>query len=310
MAGRLPPVAAVRGFVLTARLESLRAAAADLGVTPSAVSHQIRKLEEWLQAPVFQRSVRKVRLTALGRVLYEDVGKGLSLLEEALLRARDAGGERHLRVSALPLFTMAWLVPRLREFEERNPGVLIEIDTSMRVMDLDLERFDVAIRNTTKPAPGLSARKLFDLHALPLCTPELARHILTPADLQGAVLIHWAAGARHPWDIWLEGMGLSHLKPRSNLLFDNIPAALEAAAAGAGVVLGLAPVVWDAPAAGRLVVPFTAPRQSAGSFHVVCRQQDRSRPLVRGFVDWIHAKARDDLHRMLRMEKAVMQRRG
>ncbi len=297
MTSRQPPFSMLRAFAAAARHESLRLGANELGVTPSAISHQLRALEEWLGSPLFDRIGREVRLTPAGRELAGALISAIDAMSAAVTAAKAAVAGSSLRVSALPLFTAVWLIPRLHRFEAIHPGVSIEIETGNRLADLTRDGIDVAIRNSAKPGGALCARKLMDVRAVPLCAPKVAERIACPQDLKNATLIHLSAGSRG-WKDWLAGAGLSGLEPRSNLSLDTIPAALEAALQGHGVMLGLDPLIWDAPAAGRLVVPFATALQSGGAYFVVHRRADRSNAAVRAFVEWIVAEMRSDLPRL------------
>lgn len=292
----LPPLGALRAFEAAARLGSFRDAAAELGVTPSAVSHQVRALEDWIGGAAFTRSVRAVELTPLGAAFAEECVAAFAQLSEAAARARAASQDTRLKISALPLFTAAWLTPRLAKFQAKRPDLTLEIDTSNRLADFNRDDVDVAIRNIYAPTPGLVARKLFDLTATPLCAPELASQLASPADLARVTLIHISA-RRAGWAEWLAHAGVAGLKPRGAVSFDTIPPALEAAAQGRGVVLGLAPIVWDSPSAQRLVQPFKTAPISAGTYFLVHRREDAARPAVRGFADWVIAEARADRRR-------------
>lgn len=297
----MPPFAALRAFDAAARLGSFRDAAAEIGVTASAVSHQVKALEEWLGAPLFVRAVRAVRLTEEGRALARSVSSGFSVMQAALARAKSRARDTRLRVSALPLIANVWLAPRLAQFQSRFPDIAIDIDTSNRLADFESDTIDVAIRNIFAPTPGLSSRKLLDLQATPLCTPAVARTLSCPADLAKTALIHISA-RKAGWPEWLQAAGVKALKPKANFSFDTIPTALEAAANGRGVVLGLTPLVWDAPAAAALVAPF-ALSISAGTYFVVTRREDRHRPVVAAFVDWIVREMRLDARRLARLGK-------
>jgi LysR family transcriptional regulator, glycine cleavage system transcriptional activator len=302
----LPPLATLRTFTAAAARESLRDAAADLSVTPSAVSHQIRVLEDWIGAPLFERSIRQVRLTPLGRDLYKQLARGFDTIHAGLAAAKTTAKDTVLRVSALPMFTSVWLIPRLERFERHAGGIAIKIDTSNTLTDFDGGTIDVAIRNVRQPGSNLIARKLLDLRAVPMCTPALAARIQQPADLARTTLIHLSVGSMG-WPEWLVHAGCGHLKPRA-LVFDTMPAALEAAALGRGVMLGLDPLVWDAPAARSLVVPFKAPLQSAGTYFLVHRRADRTRHAVRAFSDWIAAEMKSDLRRLRSISRAALHR--
>lgn len=296
----LPPLSAVRAFEIAARYESLRQAADALGVTPSAVSHQIKALEHWVGAPLFVRVGREVRLSSLGRELAQEVGRAFDGLSTAFATARHAAAQTTLRVTSLPLFTQYWLIPRLGKFEKAHPGISIIIDTTSRLADFENDAVDVAIRNSAKPAGALSARKLMDLKAVPLCTPTVASKIKRPEDLSKATLIHLSVGSEG-WPQWLARSGLAGLRGRSNLTVDTMPAAIEAAVAGHGVMLGLHPLIWEAPSVRSLVVPFHQPLMAAGAYYVVHRKSDRVRQSVRLFVGWI-AK---EMHRDMKRFRAV-----
>jgi len=297
-----PGSAALRAFVLAARRQSFRDAGLDLGLTPSAVSHQVRALEQWVGAPLFVRHVRQVRLTPLGQALSERLSRAFSEVDMALEEAKIQARVARLRIAALPLFTNVWLVPRLAGFEALHPELSLSIDTDARLVDLSAGEADVAIRNVAAVTAGLFGRKLLDLRATPLCTPELAHSISTPRDLARATLIDLSIG-RAGWPEWLAASGCAGLKPRRTLTFDNVPSALDAAAQGRGVLLGLLPLILDAPNSSRLVAPLRQPPQDAGAYFVVCRRDDRASASVRAFTDWISEEMRADLTRLRRLER-------
>jgi LysR family glycine cleavage system transcriptional activator len=303
-----PALTTLHAFVVAARHESIRHAADELGITASAVSHQIRKLEDWIGAAVFMRAPRQIRLTPLGKRLYRQMSGGFDSIETAIVSAREGTIDTVLRVSALPLFTSAWLIPRLERFDavcaKARLKISIEIDTSSALTDFDTSRVDVAIRNLMCPDAKLVSRKLVDLSAVPLCAPRVARSLAKPEDLEGVTLIH-ISGRADGWRRWLKASGLKPIEPRANLTFDTIPAALEAALAGRGVMLGLDPVIWDVPAVTRLVIPFKVKRISAGSYFVVYRHSDRMRRAVTMFADWLVDEVRADARRLSTVSRAA-----
>jgi LysR family glycine cleavage system transcriptional activator len=297
----MPPLNTLRAFVAAARRESLRQGAEELGVTASAISHQIKALEDWIGAAVFVRSPRRVDLTPLGRTLFEGLRGGFDAIAAAASLARGNARDSVLRISTLPLFASVWLIPRLGRFEavcaRAGIEIAIEFDTSNEVADFRTSKVDVAIRNVPRPTPGLNSRKLLDLRAVPLCSPSIAERLSDPTDLKRATLIHISPRSGG-WSRWLDATGNGHIKPRSNLSFDTIPAALEAAVAGRGVMLGADPLIWDAPSASRLTIPFKVKPISAGAYFVEYRQHDRSRRTVRMFVDWLVSEMRSDTKRL------------
>jgi LysR family glycine cleavage system transcriptional activator len=293
----LPPLATLRAFAAAGRHESFQAAASELGVTPSAISHQIRALESWIGAPLFERETRQVRLNALGRSLAPALDEAFTRIAEAARAARAGAADTRLRISALPLFTNQWLIPRLDRFKALHPGIVLDIDTSQRLADFDRDEVDVAIRNSETVPTGLAARKLLDVRAVPLCTPALAARIRSPEDLARATLIHISARP-DGWRTWLAAIGRPEIKGASDLSFDTVPASLEAAAAGHGVVLGIDPLVWDAPVTRDLVIPFVTSAVSAGAYFIVHRRRDRARVLLRSFIDWILDEMARDARRL------------
>jgi LysR family glycine cleavage system transcriptional activator len=281
----LPPLTALRAFHAAGRQGSFQEAARALAVTPSAVSHQIRGLEEWLGTPLFTRGARRIELTKAGRALLRDTEAAFTRIATASQRLRRAQG-RKLRVSALPLITGAWLIPRLERFEAKHPDIALEIETTNRIADLDRDGVDVAIRNLRTPTPGVVARKLLDVRGVPVCAPKLLPSLKTPADLARHTLIHITARP-DAWDAWLKAAGVAGMKAKRDLSFDTVPAALDAAARGHGVALGMHPLIWEAPIAKELAVPFAPKMDGGSSYYVVHRKADGGRPEVKAFVDWI-----------------------
>ena len=281
----LPPLTALRAFHAAGRHGSFQEAARALHVTPSAVSHQIRGLEDWFGVTLFTRGARRIELTAAGKTLLRETERAFGRIATTAQRLRATGG-RKLKVSALPLITSAWLIPRLAQFEARYPDILLDIETTNRITDLERDGVDVAIRNLRAPTPGLVARKLLDVRGIPVCARELLASLRTPRDLAAQTLIHITAQP-DAWAEWLKSADVGFLKGKRDLSFDTVPAALDAAARGRGVVLGMHPLVWEAPVAKDLVVPFAPKVDSQSSYYVVHRRADGARPEVKAFVDWL-----------------------
>jgi LysR family glycine cleavage system transcriptional activator len=282
----LPPLTALQAFHAAGLAGSFAEAARALSVTPSAISHQIKSLEAWMGVPLFRRGVRQVTLTAEGRALLKETDAALSRIRNSAARLRGRREGAVLRISALPLFTNAWLIPRLERFERRHPGIGLAIDTTNRIVDLEREHVDIAIRNLRRPTPGVIVKKLLDIRPLPLCTPKLAEQLKSPADLTRHTLIHNSARG-DAWARWLKAAGYGGLKAKSSLTFDTMPAALEAAARGRGVVMGMDPIVWEAAEARPLVTPFRERVPGDSSYYVAYRKSDGVRAEVSAFVTWL-----------------------
>lgn len=300
MTSRLPQLAAFRAAAETG---SFQEAARVLRLTPSAVSHQVRRLETELGVALFERGVRSVALTPRGRALAAEVSAAMARLEAALDAARAPAEARRLRVSALPLFTNAWLIPRLSGFQAAWPGLSIDIETSNAMAELGPGGMDIAIRTIPKPQPGLACRKLLDLRPVVLCAPALAASLRGPADLAAQVLIHHSARPQ-TWPDVLRALGVSLGPAPRAITFDTLPAALDAAARGQGVTLGLEPLVWDAIEPGRLVVPFELHGIGANAYFVAHRRGEVSAP-ARAFAQWLSAEMAADRARLARLAQAA-----
>jgi LysR family glycine cleavage system transcriptional activator len=303
-----PTFASLEAFAAAGRRQSFRDAALDLGVTPSAVSHQVKAVEAWIGAPLFERGVRAVRLTPQGAALSAALNGAFGAIDQALEAAQRANQARALKVATLPLFSTSWMSPRIARFEALHPALSLRIHTDARIYDLLAGEADVAIRNVSAPGAGLFVRKLMDVRATPLCAPALAEALREPSDLREATLIGLSVG-RAGWPDWLAGAGTACVEPKRTLIVDTIPAAIEAAVQGRGVMLGLLPLIWEAPGAESLVVPFATPPQEAGAYWVACRKERRTEPVIQSFIEWLINEWRTDAPRLKRLEKDRLARR-
>src|SRR5690606_17576811 len=216
MARRLPPLNALRAFEAAARHMSFTNAAEELFVTPAAISHQIRALEEWCGQPLFRRLNRALLLTEAGQMLHPGLRDGFDRLAETVerLRACEAGGE--LVVSMPPSFASKWLVPRLERFTSRHPDIDVRISANIELVDFRRDRVDVALRFGFGHYPELEVHRLFTASVAPICSPRLLEgpHPLrTPQDLRLHTLLHddstFLFDATHPdWRMWLKAAGV------------------------------------------------------------------------------------------------------
>jgi len=244
---------ALLAFERAASQLSFRRAARDLSLSPSAISHQIRGLEEQFGTKLFVRGARSVRLTADGERYFAKVSAALAALQDAsrdmLRHRRDAGAE--LWISSLPFFTSAVLIPALPEFKRRNPALTLRIEATHQYADFNASRVDIAIRYGREHSVGLKFEPLVAVKGLPVCAPALVKSGLRkPEDLAGEVLIHLTTQPR-AWPAWLREAGLPQLVPRGHLWLDSVPAMLEAAEQGLGVTLGMSPLIMARPGFGK-----------------------------------------------------------
>ncbi len=280
----IPPLTALLAFERAASQLSFRRAARDLSLSPSAISHQIRGLEQQFGVKLFVRGARSVRLTADGERYLAKVSVALAALQDAsrdmLRHRRDIGHE--LWISALPFFTSTVLIPALPDFRRRNPGLTLRIEATHQYADFNASRVDVAIRYGREHSTGLKFEPLVTVKGLPVCAPALVKAGLrSPEDLSRQVLIHITTQPR-AWPAWLKDAGLSHLEPRGHLWLDSVPAMLEAAEHGLGVTLAMAPLIKARPGFGKkLVAPFAFEAAHSETIYLVSRtEQARDRRIA------------------------------
>src|SRR5262245_33568391 len=175
MSRRLPPLNALRAFEAAARHLSVSAAAAELHVTPAAVSHQVKALEEWLDVPLFRRLNRQILLTEAGESCCKRRSGGVCRLAATVEKVRGRTGDAPLTVSAAPSFAGKWLVPRLERFRSAHPDIEVRIDANPRLSDFERDNVDIGIRYGRGRYPGLRADLLMAENVYPLCSPKLMR---------------------------------------------------------------------------------------------------------------------------------------
>jgi len=286
---KLPPMAALRAFEAAAELMSFKAAAVQLHRTPSAISHQIRGLEEEMGTALFHREPQGLRLTDAGRDYFRAVHEALDALGEATGRVREGHGERIVTISLFPSFAVRWLIPRLNDFRARWPDFEIELVSSVRRVDFESGVIDAAIRFGDGDWAGLRCDPLMVEERFPVCSPALAAGppaLRTARDLAGTILLHNGA---HPgeWKEWLEAGGVTDVPAERGPVFDASNEVLAAAANGMGVALGRTPLIESDLAAGRLVEPFDQRIQSPGRYWLVAPAATAERPPLRALRAWL-----------------------
>jgi DNA-binding transcriptional LysR family regulator len=270
---------ALQAFEVAVRSGSFRLAAQALNLSPSAVSHRIRGLEQALGLALFVRTHRSVRPTPEGKRLAAATGRAFADLARAGSPAGGAGGRRRLRLKVLPLFASAWLIPRLADFMALHPDIDLSVETSNRNVDFELEAFDAGISVGERPFEGLVAQHLVAIRTTPIVAPALARRLklVEPGDLRRATLIHVAT---YPaaWPLWFEHAGAGRLKPSRTIAVDSFVAALQMAEQGAGVALGLEPFIAAREELGTICrpLPFQVPTGSYWLVHPPGAQRNRA----------------------------------
>ena len=291
----LPPLNALRAFEATARHLSFTKAAEELHVTPAALSHQIRGLEDLLGLKLFLRRARAIELTAAARSIYPGIRAGFESLREAVDRLDRGKQDRVLVVSATPGLTAKWLVPRLYRFLAQHPEIDTRITASVGYANFTSDGVDVGIRLSNGIHPELHVEKLSDEWLLTLCSPRLLegeRPLHAPQDLAHFPLIQVdLPGVVPTWADWMRMAGVDGVDTMRGLRLNVADHALDAASEGMGVVLGYKVVASHDIGLGRLVVPFGPEIPVPGrSYHFVCPKGQEKRPAIKAFRDWVFAE--------------------
>lgn len=286
------PLGSLRVFVAVAHHLSFTRAADALGVTASAVSVQIRSLEEYLSRPLFRRNGREVHVTAEGQALLPRVQQALEQLERAVDDARTERGVSTLKLTTLPSFMQQWLLPRLGRFRERHADVDLHLHTSGDIVDFLREDFHLAIRFGGNGWPNVHAEKLLDEWLLPVCSPAmLQKHgpLRSADDLRRYPLLH---SLTEPWTSWLfDGRATEHAGAFRGALFDDSHALVRMAIQGAGLALARWSLVADEIASGTLVAASAKAIPYERVYWLVYPPRAAELPAVRAFSNWIKAEA-------------------
>lgn len=309
MARKLPPLNALRAFEASARLLSFAKAAEELNVTPPAISHQVRQLEDYLGVALFRRMTRQVALTEQSRAALPALSEAFDRMADAvaLLRQEEQAGA--LTVSVAPSFAAKWLVPRVESFRAAHPDIDLRISANITVADFRNDEVDVAIRFGKGDYPGLKVDKLISEVIAPLCSPEVAQgpHPLnSPADLVHHVLLHddstFTGWTGPDWSMWLKLAGHEEIDSSRGPRFSYADHALAAAIEGQGVVLGRLSLAGADLAAGRLIQPFGQELPTQLGYYLVRPDRGIDPPKVAAFRDWILAEFAKEAGETIRAE--------
>lgn len=295
MTARLPSLNGLRAFEAAARHLSFTQAAAELNVTQTAISHQIKRLEQELGVPLFVRQNRALTLTPKAteylpgvRAAFND----LKLATDRLLRREE---DHVLTVSTLASLAAKWLLPRLSTFQEAHPGIDVRITTSTSLVDFQRDNVDAAIRYGRGQWQGVRADWLMADELFPVCSPSLLKGekpLKCPEDLREHVLLHTSNANSDDWRLWLTAAGLpTDLAKQPGITFDLIFMTIQAAIDGIGVAMGRTSYVQDDIAKGRLVVPFKIALPADAGFYLVSPQARTDSPKLAAFRQWVVGSA-------------------
>ncbi len=278
---RLPPFAALRAFCAAATHERFRDAAESLGVTESAVSHQIKRLEDHVQAALLDRSGGRARLTDTGLRYLQKVEPALLQIQAATDEIRPSRGRGLVRLTLPPSLAANWLIPRLGGFERAHPEVDLQLLTSTRVVDLRRDQVDLAIRHGKGVWPGVEATFLLAEAAMPVCAPGYL-NVGDPAaglELFKGVRLIISSSFPDEWEEWAKARDLPEPSVSDSVVLDAQEQALQLAEKGLGLAMGRRPVVDDWLTSGRLEAPF-GDADPTGAAYYLCKPADFVLPVA------------------------------
>lgn len=297
----VPPFTSLRMFEAVVRLGGFRLAAEDLGVTQSAVSQHIRRLEEWTGSQLLIRGAKRSAPTTDGRMLADAISSGFEMIGDACaaLREKRRKDDRPLMISTLPGFALNWLFPRLIRFDQEHPDIPVSISTDRNPIDFTNDQETLAIRYGLGRYPGLHVEKLFGETLFPVCAPALLEHgppLKVFDDLASHTLLVDEVAMIHgkgpTWRSWLTVAGLPDDIGARTRRFGQANMVVQAAIEGLGVALGREPLVIDELKAGRLVRPFDIVAQSTFAYYLVCPKDRLEDRRVKAFRHWLLTEAR------------------
>ncbi len=284
---RLPPLNALRAFEATARLSSMTRAAQELGVTHSAISQQVRQLEDHMGRRLFDRPGRRVEPTPAGQALLQDVTAAFDQIARTSERLSHRGAKRVLTVSAPACLALRWLIPRMTRFQRLHPDFEIRVETSMSASTVRPHpAFAAIIRCEEQNWPDYVCRPLLEGGRTVVMAPLLAERVTRPAELAQLTPLHTRQDPDE-WARWFEQTGDYGQRARDGHIFEDLALALEAAATGLGAVICPLPLVAKDLAEGRLVAPFPELMLPGPRYHLLYQREDALQRGPRELLRWL-----------------------
>ncbi|AQA18165.1 LysR family transcriptional regulator [Halioglobus japonicus] len=294
---KLPPLNALRAFEAAARHQSFKEAAEELAVSQSAVSHQIKALEEYLSTSLFTRRTRAVELTRKGKLLYPILRNAFDSIWEGTQMLLEETSVSVLTLHVYSTFTMRWLLPRLPRFQEANPNIQVRLHTSQADVNFAQEDIDAAIMVGHPSDSNLHYDYLFDCELFPVCSPGyLEKHgpINTPQELANHPILQVYPSAGD-WHVWLEGNEVTGVAPDSGLQLESYDVALSSAVQGIGIALGQQPYLEGELETGDLVELFPELRMpNTNRWYLACRTEKRDTAKLEALRQWLISEVESD----------------
>lgn len=292
MKRRLPPFAAVRAFDAAARHQSFKDAAEELHVTQSAISHQVKGLEDFLDAALFHRSSHGVELTPNGIDYFGDVSAVLDGLDAATERMRGVDGAGPLSVRATPAFASRWLLPRMGRFNHAYPEIELRVTTTTDPMHFPKDGVDILIQYGREPAPGLRVDPFLTSARFPVCSPKMLEQgpaIRMPEDLARVTLLRDLVG--DDWSAWFECAGTKMPRTIKGPRFAHCELTMRAAEEGQGAALAYGALIADAIAEKKLIKLFELETPAKVIYSLTCPEGWTNRARIAAFRNWVFGEA-------------------
>ena len=294
---KLPPLNALRAFEAAARHLSFKDAAHELSVSQSAISHQVKSLEQSLNTHLFTRKTRAVELTRKGKLLYPIVRNSFDSIAEGAQLILEEASVSVLTLHVYSTFTMRWLLPRLPRLQEFDSSIQVRLHTSQSDVNFAQEDIDAAIMVGQPIDSNLHYDHLFDCELFPVCSPAfLERHgpFESPEQLAGHPILQVYPSAGD-WHVWLEGNNVRGVSPDSGLQLESYDVALSSATQGIGIALGQQPYISDEIDTGALIEIFPKLRlKNPNRWYLVCRSEKRDSPKLTAFRRWLFSQIEAD----------------
>ncbi|MFT7558961.1 MAG: LysR family glycine cleavage system transcriptional activator [Flavobacteriales bacterium] len=284
---RLPSLNILRVFECAARHLSFKKAASELFISPPAVSHQIRVLEEQLDIRLFERLNRGLKLSPQGEMYYPKVRAAIDQLNEATQSLMSNKERPIFVINSLPLIASLLLVPEIHLFQDSQPGFRIQIDSQSTQVDFDEGPLDVVIRHRIGNEPELIYTPLFKVAVTPFCSPNYFKDNpdVNPDTLEGARLIKLSVDAPC-WPHWCDTFNIN-IKPKDELFLSSFRASVDAALSGVGIAMGYTPPINAMIKSGEIITPYGAKMAPYGDACLVYRKSDKDRPIIKAFEKWL-----------------------
>jgi LysR family glycine cleavage system transcriptional activator len=287
---KIPPLNALKSFEATARNGSFRGAAEELCVSVSAISHQIKTLESYLNMELFHRHARAISLTESGKKYYPVLRDAFEKISDGTVSLLQPQASNNIIIHLYSTIAIRWLIPKLPDFQQRYPEINVRLHTSSTDVDFEHSDVDACIKITDRTEPELEHHYLFTSQLFPVCSPKMlqSRPELTQLDNLKEATILQVHPSKDDWHIWQRSAGIEEADADSGLRFDSYDHALTTALQGLGFAMGMQPYVKNELESGLLVEPFPTLRtKHIASWYFVCRKEKSNLRKVTLFREWL-----------------------